>query len=56
MKWVGGDSQDTPASSSGMLGNGSHAPLQTVSLLVTDIHFVLLTEVITCMLIFCQGA
>lgn len=31
MKWVGGDSQDAPASASGMLGNGSHAPLQTVS-------------------------
>lgn len=30
MKWVGGDSQDTPTAS-GMLGNTSHAPLQSVS-------------------------
>jgi hypothetical protein len=35
MKWVGGDSQETPASSLGMLGNGSHVPLQTVSLLIS---------------------
>lgn len=30
MKWVGGDSRDTPTAS-GMLGNASHGPLQTVS-------------------------
>ena len=32
MKWAGGESQETPASASGMLGSGSHAPLPTVSL------------------------
>lgn len=39
MKWAGGDSQETPASSLGMLGNGSHVPLQTVSIVIICVVF-----------------
>ena len=50
MKWVGGDSQDDPASASGMLGNGSHATLQNVSI-VNTLYCLLVVNIV---FVYCQ--